>query len=41
MKKAIVTGVTGQDGSHLADLLLKKGYTVVGAARRSSTNTTS
>ena len=41
MKKAIVTGVTGQDGSHLADLLLKKGYTVVGVARRSSTNTTS
>ena len=41
MKKAIVTGVTGQDGSHLVDLLLKKGYTVVGVARRSSTNTTS
>lgn len=41
MKKAIVTGVTGQDGSHLADLLLMKGYTVIGVARRSSTNTTS
>ena len=41
MKKAIVTGVTGQDGSHLVDLLLKKDYTVVGVARRSSTNTTS
>ncbi len=41
MKKAIVTGVTGQDGSHLVDLLLKKNYTVIGVARRSSTNTTS
>jgi len=41
MKKAIVTGVTGQDGSHLVDLLLMKGYTVIGVARRSSTNTTS
>ena len=41
MKKAIVTGVTGQDGSHLIDLLLMKGYTVIGVARRSSTNTTS
>ena len=41
MKKAIVTGVTGQDGSHLVDLLLMKGYTVVGVTRRSSTNTTS
>jgi len=36
--KAIITGVTGQDGSHLADLLLSKGYEVVGVARRSSSN---
>lgn len=35
--KAIIFGVTGQDGSHLADLLLSKGYTVVGVTRRSST----
>jgi GDPmannose 4,6-dehydratase len=40
-KKAIITGVTGQDGSHLADLLLDKGYEVVGVARRSSTDSTS
>jgi GDPmannose 4,6-dehydratase len=38
--RAIVTGITGQDGSHLADLLLSKGYEVVGVARRSSTDTT-
>jgi GDPmannose 4,6-dehydratase len=37
-KKAIVTGVTGQDGSHLADFLIQKGYTVIGVVRRSSTN---
>jgi GDPmannose 4,6-dehydratase len=36
-KKAIITGVTGQDGSHLADLLLEKGYKVFGLVRRSST----
>ena len=36
MKKAIITGVTGQDGSHLADLLLSKDYEVVGVSRRSS-----
>jgi GDPmannose 4,6-dehydratase len=35
-KTAIVTGVTGQDGAYLADLLLKKGYTVHGLKRRSS-----
>lgn len=40
-KKAIVTGVTGQDGSHLADLLLDKGYKVIGVARRTSTDSTS
>tara|TARA_A100001015_G_C15005924_1_gene720636 strand:+ start:701 stop:1753 length:1053 start_codon:yes stop_codon:yes gene_type:complete len=35
-KKALVIGVTGQDGSYLAELLLKKGYTVHGLVRRSS-----
>ena len=37
VKKAIITGITGQDGSYLADLLLKKGYKVYGAYRRTST----
>ena len=37
MKKALVTGVTGQDGSYLAELLLSKGYKVTGMVRRSST----
>jgi len=36
MKKALITGVTGQDGSYLAELLLKKGYVVHGIVRRSS-----
>ena len=36
-KTAVITGVTGQDGSHLADLLLEKGYIVVGLMRRTST----
>lgn len=36
MKKAIITGVTGQDGSYLAELLLKKGYEVHGLVRRTS-----
>ncbi|MDR3764707.1 MAG: GDP-mannose 4,6-dehydratase [Acidobacteriota bacterium] len=36
MKKALITGITGQDGSYLADLLLKKGYQVHGIKRRSS-----
>lgn len=36
MKKAIITGVTGQDGSYLAELLLEKGYEVHGIRRRSS-----
>jgi len=40
MKKAIVFGVTGQDGSHLSDLLLKKDYYVVGVSRRASTDNT-
>ena len=35
-KKAIILGVTGQDGSHLADFLLKKNYIVYGVKRRSS-----
>src|SRR6476660_5061026 len=35
-KRAVITGITGQDGSYLADLLLEKGYEVVGVARRSS-----
>jgi GDPmannose 4,6-dehydratase len=35
-KRALVTGITGQDGSHLADLLLSKGYEVHGIVRRSS-----
>ena len=38
--KAIVFGITGQDGSHLADLLLAKGYKVVGVARRCSVDNT-
>ena len=36
MKKALITGITGQDGSYLAELLLKKGYEVHGLKRRSS-----
>jgi GDPmannose 4,6-dehydratase len=36
MKKALVTGITGQDGSYLAELLLEKGYKVYGLRRRSS-----
>ncbi len=36
MKKAFITGITGQDGSYLAELLLKKGYEVHGLVRRSS-----
>lgn len=39
MRTALITGITGQDGSYLAELLLKKGYRVVGVARRSSTVT--
>ena len=36
MKKALITGITGQDGSYLAEFLLSKGYTVHGLIRRSS-----
>ena len=35
-KRALITGITGQDGSYLAELLLEKGYEVIGAVRRSS-----
>ena len=35
-KTALITGVTGQDGSHLTDFLLKKGYKIIGVKRRSS-----
>ena len=37
MKKALITGVTGQDGSYLAEFLLEKGYEVIGMVRRTST----
>ncbi len=37
MPRALITGITGQDGSYLAELLLEKGYDVVGMVRRSST----
>ena len=37
MKKALITGVTGQDGSYLSEFLLEKGYEVHGIIRRSST----
>ena len=36
-KRALITGITGQDGSYLAELLLEKGYHVIGMVRRSST----
>jgi GDPmannose 4,6-dehydratase len=36
MKVALITGITGQDGAYLAQLLLDKGYTVHGVKRRSS-----
>src|SRR4030065_765901 len=39
MPTAIITGITGQDGSYLAEFLLSKGYDVVGMVRRSSTVT--
>jgi GDPmannose 4,6-dehydratase len=38
-RRALITGITGQDGSHLAELLLAKGYEVHGMVRRSSTET--
>src|SRR5437879_1675538 len=37
MPTALITGITGQDGSYLAELLLRKGYRVAGMLRRSST----
>ena len=37
MKRALITGITGQDGSYLAELLLSKGYEVYGLLRRKST----
>jgi GDPmannose 4,6-dehydratase len=40
-KVALITGITGQDGSYLAELLLEKGYEVHGLIRRSSTFNTS
>jgi GDP-D-mannose dehydratase len=39
-KKALITGITGQDGAYLASLLLDKGYKVYGIVRRSSTVST-
>lgn len=41
MKKALITGITGQDGSYLAEFLLEKGYEVHGIVRRSSSSNTS
>src|SRR3546814_14286070 len=41
MKKALITGITGQDGSYLAEFLLAKGYEVHGLIRRASTFNTS
>ena len=40
MKKALITGITGQDGSYLAEFLLDKGYEVHGIIRRSSLSNT-
>ncbi|MDE7122668.1 MAG: GDP-mannose 4,6-dehydratase, partial [Oscillospiraceae bacterium] len=37
MKRALITGITGQDGSYLAELLLEKGYEVYGIWRRKAT----
>ena len=39
MPTALITGITGQDGSYLAEFLLSKGYTVIGMSRRTSTVT--
>ena len=41
MKTALITGITGQDGSYLAELLLAKGYEVHGIIRKASTFNTS
>ena len=40
MKKALITGITGQDGSYLTELLLEKGYEVHGIIRRHSSQNT-
>ena len=40
MKRAVIFGVTGQDGSYLSELLLLKGYKVIGVARRASSDNT-
>ena len=40
MKKALITGITGQDGSYLAELLIEKGYEVHGITRRTSASNT-
>ena len=40
MKKALITGITGQDGSYLAEFLLEKGYEVHGVTRRASISNT-
>ena len=40
MKKALITGINGQDGSYLAEFLLEKGYEVHGTVRRSSISNT-
>ena len=40
MKKALITGITGQDGSYLTELLLEKGYEVHGIIRRQSSQNT-
>ncbi|MFQ6000643.1 MAG: GDP-mannose 4,6-dehydratase, partial [Anaerolineae bacterium] len=37
VKRALITGITGQDGSYLAEFLLEKGYEVLGMVRRTST----
>jgi len=39
MPTALITGITGQDGSYLAEFLLSKGYTIIGMSRRTSTVT--
>ena len=41
MKTALITGITGQDGSYLASLLLSKGYEVVGTSRDANVTETS
>jgi GDPmannose 4,6-dehydratase len=41
VKRALITGITGQDGSYLAELLIEKGYEVHGIIRRSSSFNTS